>query len=113
MDAQEWHDLCARSLGVPEAAGDRRALARRLLETAGLPLDVLSLGAAEAAVELVTAHGAAGNLDEVLLSWEQAELLASELGQTVPADVGVERATVCTKVLLEAIVAWVEANPSE
>ncbi len=114
MDAGDWLGLCARSLGVAETVdGTRQALARRLLEVAGQPLDVLSMGAAEAAIDVVTGHGAAGNLDEVLLGWEQAEVLATELGKTVPPDAGTARATACTKALLEAVVTWVEAHPSE
>ena len=113
MDEDGWHHLCARSLGVQDSEGDRRTVARQLLQAAGQPVDVLGIGAAEAAIALVTSHGAAGNLDEVLLGWEQTELLAGELGRQAPADVGLERATACTKALLEAVVAWVTAHPSE
>ena len=112
MDSDTWLDLCYRSLGVPEGVDDRRRVATRmLLEAAGEPVDVLGVGAAEAAIDLVVRYGEAGKLDEVLLGWEQAELFAAEIGSVAAADVGNARATACAKALLQAIVRRVEDQP--
>ena len=79
MEVTSWLDLCYRALGVPADVPEqeRRRLAEHaLLETTGQPVDILGIGAAEAAIDLVVRYGEAGELDEVLLRWEQAECLA-------------------------------------
>ena len=107
MDAQEWFDLCYRSLGIPEEAPDKRLLAaRHLVEATGGPVDVLGIGAAETAIDLVVRHGESGRLDEVLLGLDYEPLFLND-------DAGQARAMECAKVLLAAIVEYVERTPTE
>ena len=109
MDTAGWLNLCYEALHIPTSLPDqdRRRLAERcLLETTNQPIDILGIGAAEAALDLVVRYGEAGRLDEVMLSWEQAEHLTPEI-RTL-GDEGTRRATICAKKLLQDVVAWTE-----
>ena len=110
MDSIEWLELCFRALGVPEGLPDqerRRVAEHTLLERAGQPIDILGIGAAEAAIDLVVRYGQANELNQVMLLWEQAaHLEISDLG-----DEGTRRATLCAKRLLADVVAVVEHGP--
>lgn len=111
MEITSWLDLCYEALGVPADVPDqeRRRLAEHaLLETTGQPVDILGIGAAEAAIDLVVRYGEAGELDEVLLRWEQAEYLAPDI--PILGDEGTRRATACAKKLLHDVVAWAESG---
>ena len=108
-DASGWLELCHRALGVPDGLPDaaRRRLAERtLLERTGQAVDVLGMGAASAAIDLVIRYGDAGELDEVILRWELAENMAPEV--TGLGDEGTRRATLCAKRLLRDVVALIE-----
>lgn len=112
MDDTSWLDLCYQALGVPGDLSDqeRRRLAEHaLLEGTNQPIDILGIGAAEAALDLVVRYGAAGELDELMLRWEQAVSLPPEI--TSLGDEGTRRATVCAKKLLQAVVCWAESAP--
>lgn len=109
MEVNSWLDLCYQALGVPADVPEqeRRRLAEHaLLETTGQPVDILGIGAAEAAIDLVVRYGEAGELDQVLLRWEQAECLAP--GVPALADERTRRATACAKKLLQEVVAWAD-----
>ena len=113
MNDTSWIELCYEALGVPAGLPDdeRRRLAERvLLETTDQPVDILGLGAAEAALDLVVRYGAAGELDEILLRWEQAENLGPELARL--GDEGTRRATLCAKKLVYDVVWYTESRPS-
>lgn len=112
MDSASWLELCYEALGVPPGDSDqerRRAAENTLLETTNQPIDILGIGAAEAALDLVVRYGHEGRLDEVLLRWEQAEQLSPEISSL--GDEGTRRATVCAKKLLQDVVAWTERDP--
>lgn len=107
MGTRSWLDLCYDALGVPGNLSDqerRRRAEQTLLETTDQPIDILGIGAAEAAIDLVVRHGEAGDLGEVMLRWEQAEFLAPEI--TTLGDEGTRRATICAKKLLNDVVSW-------
>lgn len=109
MDSTGWLELCYRALGVPEGRPDqerRRQAEHALLERTNQAVDILGIGAAEAALDLVVRYGQAGQLDEVIMRWEQAEHLAPEIVGL--GDEGTRRATVCAKRLLRDVVALVE-----
>ena len=111
MGTASWLDLCYEALGVPGDLPDqdrRRRAEQALLETTDQPIDILGIGAAEAALDLVVRYGEAGQLDEVMLRWEQAEFLAPEV--TALGDEGTRRATICAKKLLHEVVAWAASD---
>ncbi len=112
MESTNWLDLCYEALGVPRAVAEperRRVAERALLEATGLPVDILGLGAASAALDLVVRYGEAGELDEIILRWEQAESLGPEIARL--GDEGTRRATICAKKLVGDVVAWTERRP--
>lgn len=114
MNDTSWIEHCYEALGVPADLPDdeRRRLAERvLLETTDQPVDILGLGAAEAALDLVVRYGAAGELDEILHRWEQAENLGPELARL--GDEGTRRATLCAKKLVYDVVWYTESRPSK
>lgn len=109
MSDSNWLNLCYRALDVPDDLPDedrRRRAEHTLLERAGQRFDILGLGAAAAAIDLVVRYGDAGELDEVMLRWEQAELL--QPGVSALFDEGNLKATICAKRLLGDVVAWAE-----
>jgi hypothetical protein len=109
VDSSGWLALCYRALGVDDGLPEqeqRRAAEHALLERTGLQADILGIGAAEAAIDLVVRYGHAGELDQVMLLWEQAELLGPEV--TALDDEGTRRATLCARRLLADVVALVE-----
>ena len=111
MDSSGWLALCYRALGVDDGLPEqeqRRAAEHALLDRTGLPADILGIGAAEAAIDLVVRYGHAGELDEVMLRWEQAESLGPEIAAL--GDEGTRRATSCAKRLLADVVALVEGR---
>ncbi len=112
MDTTDWVELCYSVLGLPQdiPEGERRHLAERaLLEKADEPIDILGMGAAQAAIDLVVRHGAAGDLSEILLRWEQAENVPAGL---LPfGDEGMRKATVLAQRLLRDVVAFAERPP--
>lgn len=107
-----WLDLCHAALDVPLALppGERRRrAAAALLVVCGEEPDLLGVGAAEAAIDLVVRYGDAGRLDEILLRWEQADLLAPEAAALrAGGDPGTALATVCARALLKAVIDYVE-----
>ena len=112
MDADAWFELCTRSLGVPDGVECPRLVAARLLvEAAGQPCDLLSIGAAEVAIDTVTSYGAAGTLVELLLQWEQATVFEAAFGEAASDDLTAARATVCAKALVGVLIAWVSTHP--
>ena len=107
-----WLDLCCDALGVPSSLqeADRRRLAEHvLLERTDQEVDDLSLAAARAAIDLLVRHGAAGDLDGVMLLWEQESYLPEEI--VALGDTGSLRATVCAKRLLHDVVSLTERGP--
>ena len=112
MDADAWFELCTRSLGVARGTECPRLLAaRRLVELTDQPCDLLSIGAAEVALDTVTAYGAAGALVELLLQWEQATVFGAAFREGADGDATTARATICAKALVEALIAWVSTHP--
>jgi hypothetical protein len=110
VDGSDWLALCYRALGVDDALSgqdQRRAAEHALLDRSGLRADILGIGAAEAAIDLVVRYGEAGELDQVMLLWEHAESLGPEIAAL--GDEGTRRATLCAKRLLADVVAPVEA----
>lgn len=113
MDVDGWLNLCYEALGV---AGDlpeqdrRRQAEHVLLMATDQPVDILGIGAAEAAIDLIVRYGAAGHLDEVMLQWEQGELLAPEIAAL--SDDGNKKATLCAKKLLRDVISWTENRPT-
>ena len=111
MQSTSWLDLCYEALGVagdlPEQERRRQAEHALLLET-DQPIDILGIGAAETAIDLVVRFGEAGRLDEVMLLWEQGELLGPQVGAS--SDEGNRRATICAKRLLHDVVSWTEGR---
>lgn len=109
MDSNGWLALCYRALGVdvglPEQE-QRRAAEHALLERTGQDAGILGIGAAEAAIDLVVRYGQAGELDQVMLRWDQAESLGPEIAAL--GDEATRRATLCAKQLLADVVALVE-----
>lgn len=104
-----WVDLCYEALGVPASLPeeDRRVLAEHvLLDRTDQEVDMLSIGAARAAIDLLVRHGAAGDLDGVMLLWEQESYLPDEI--VALGDEGTLRATVCAKRLLHDVVSFTE-----
>jgi len=109
VDSSSWLALCYRALAVDDRLPEqdqRRAAEHTLLDRTGLQADILGIGAAEAAIDLVVRYGQAGELDQVMLSWEQAESLTP--GIAALGDEGTRRATLCAKQLLGDVVALVE-----
>lgn len=112
MDTAGWSELCHDALGVarnlPE--DERRQLAAQaLLEMSEEPVDILGMGAAEAAIDLVVRYGAAGDLSEVLLRWEEAENVPPGLLEF--GDDGLRKATVLAQRLLRDVIAYAERSP--
>ena len=106
METRSWLDLCYEALGVPAGlpSADRRRLAERLLlEKTEQPVDILGLGAAAAALDLVERHAEAGRLDDMVLRWE-AEHLGREIDYM--GDEGTRRATKCAKTLVYDLASW-------
>ena len=113
MDSSGWLALCYRALGVDDGLPEqeqRRAAEHALLDRTGLQADILGIGAAEAAIDLVVRYGEAGELDQVMLMWEQSETLGPEIAAL--SDEGTRRATLCGKQLLADVVALVEGPPA-
>ena len=113
MDSSDWLALCYQALGVDDDLPEqeqRRAAEHALLDRCGQRADILGIGAAEAAIDLVVRYGIAGELDQVMLRWEQAEALGPEIAAL--GDEGTRRATRCAKQLLADVVALVE-GPSD
>lgn len=109
MDTTDWAELCYRVLDLPQdiPENERRSLAERtLLEKADEPIDILGMGAAEAAIDLVVRHGAAGDLSEILLRWEMAEEVPP--GLLAFGDEGMRKATILAQRLLQDVVAFTE-----
>ena len=112
LDTIGWLELCYQALGVGDGLPDqerRRMAEHTLLERTGQPIDILGIGAAEAAIDLVVRYGQAGELDQVILLWEQAETLGPEIQAL--GDVGTRRATLCAKQLVADVVAVIERRP--
>lgn len=107
MDAEQWRDLCYRSLGIPDDEPNKELVAsRHLLEVTGTEVDILGLGAAETAIDLVVRHGEEGNLDEILLGLDYVQFFEA-------ADEAQGTAMACAKALLHSVVEWVETHPLE
>jgi hypothetical protein len=101
--------LCYRALGVDDGVPEqeqRRAAEQALLDRTGQHADILGIGAADAAIDLVVRYGQAGELDKVMLLWEQGESLGPEIAAL--GDEGTRRATLCAKQLLADVVVLVE-----
>lgn len=116
MDGSGWLELCYRALGVPDLPDDqdrRRTAERHLLREAGIEADILGIGAAEVAIDLVVRYGREERLGEILLPFEQAEYFGPEIEAAGLSDVGTERAILCTKALLRAVVRRIEEHPAE
>lgn len=113
-DDTDWLELCYQALGVPEdlPAQDRRRIAEHtLLVRTSQSVDILGIGSAEAAIDLIVRYGESGELAQVLTLWEQAEYLEPELRHM--ADEGTRRATLCAKRLLGDVVSFIERPPED
>ena len=113
MERSRWLELCYRALDIPDTLSEqerRRHAEHTLLEQTGQRIDILGLGAAEAAIDLVVRYGEAGELGQVMLRWEQAEMLSPEITAAGLGDEGTQRATACAKALLAAVVRCIEAE---
>ncbi|HUR18306.1 MAG TPA: hypothetical protein VMZ51_05130 [Acidimicrobiales bacterium] len=111
MEGTDWLELCYRALGVPADLPDqdRRRLAEHaLLEKTSQQVDILGIGSAEAAIDLLVRYGEAGELGQVMMRWEQAEYLEPELRGM--GDEGTRRATLCAKQLLGDVVRFIERS---
>lgn len=114
MDTTDWVELCYDALGVPRELPEperRQQAEHALLDGTGQPRDILGIGAAEAAIDLVVRYGAAGDLSEVLLRWEQADDLPP--GLLSLGDEGMQRATTMARELLRSVVAFTEGRSTE
>ncbi len=114
MDTTDWVELCYDVLDLPQGIpeDERRHLAERtLLEKSDEPIDILGMGAAQAAFDLVVRHGAAGDLSEILAYWEQAG--GAPPGLLAFGDEGTRKATILAQRLLSDVVTFAERPPDK
>jgi len=121
MNAAEWTDLLYRALGIPDAVTDKAAAAARLtLEGAWKepPNNTMDEQWRPAAVDFVLRRlptlAAAGQLDELLMGWADADSVVTTLEQGPLKESGrtadTDRVKAVLSYLLGPIVTWVAAH---